>query len=95
MLDQTNEGYAMPREDVASLSQILYVIAQGEGHKLNNFEMRELANELRCKVDLAWGDFAPMRMLFVPTEHFSENIQVGADKEPDNGNDTSSPANSD
>ena len=94
MLNQTNEGYVMPREDVASLSQILYVIAQGDGHKLNNFEMRELANELRCKVDLAWGDFAPMKMLFVPTEHFSENIQVGADKEH-NGDNTSSPTDSD
>ena len=93
MLEQNSEGYAMPREDVASLSQILYVIAQGDGHKLNNFEMRQLANDLRCKVDLAWGDLAPMKMLFVPTEHFSENI-VGTDKEH-NGDNTSSPTDSD
>lgn len=89
MLEQNSEGYAMPREDVASLSQILYVIAQGDGHKLNNFEMRQLANDLRCKVDLAWGDLAPMKMLFVPTEHFSENI-VGTDKEHDNADHSSS-----
>ena len=82
------EGYPMPREDISSLSQILYIISQGEGHTLNNFEMRELALKLKSKVDLAWGDLAPMKMLFVPTEHFSESI-VGTEMEP-NDNSTNS-----
>jgi len=95
MLRPNSEGYAMPREDIAALSQILYIVAQGEGHTLNNFEMRELANELRSKVDLAWGDLAPMKMFFVPTEHFSESLVGTETKEPDNGNNTSNPTDSD
>lgn len=77
--EYADKAVQMDRLDLNDLCHLLGLI---ETEYLMPEGMRQMASKLRKQVSLCWGDAAPFRMVYIPTDHYGEYI---SGKSPEDG----------
>ena len=76
-LKMKTEGIEISRQDINLLMAVLFEV------KMNTAQNQDELESLRKKIGLCWSYMSPFKMMFVPTEHFSEWFNTQQPKEED------------
>jgi len=71
------EGVEISRQDINLLMAVLFEV------KMVTAQNQAEVESLRKRIGLCWSDMSPFKMVFVPTEHFSEWFNTQQTKEED------------
>jgi len=68
-------GVEISRQDINLLMAVLFEV------RMNTAENQAEVESLRKRIGLCWSDMSPFKMVFVPTENFSEWFNTQQTKE--------------